>query len=247
MHRRAFHHALLSTLASVTWVDVLMRGRLLAAPAQLPVAQWLRRLHELCRDLRTDRLDTAQWHDQITELHARIGLDDLVALIDLERVSAGFVYPDLGVVTRDPVLPRVAGVPDHHAFIARIFGMSKGRAIIPHGHRHMVSCHRVIGGEFHLRQYDRVTDDGDALLVRPTRDEVARLGHASSISEARDNVHWLIATTPRAFTFDVIVTDLAGATEIDNLDMAAAERVAPDLLRVKKLDVAAALARYGKV
>ena len=124
--------------------------------------------------------------------------------------------------------------------------MSKGRAIIPHGHRNMVSCHRVIGGELRLRQYDRVRTEGDHLWIRPVRDEAAKLGSVSSITEARDNVHWLVATSPRAHTFDVIVTELHGkSTEIDNLDIATAERVDKDLLRVKRLEVADALAKYG--
>jgi hypothetical protein len=126
--------------------------------------------------------------------------------------------------------------------------MSKDRAIIPHGHRNRVSCHRVIGGELRLRQYDRVRDDADHLWLRPTRDEVAGLGSSSSISDLKDNVHWLVATTPRAHTFDVIVTGLGGQrTQIDNLDMANAQRVQGDVLRVPRIEVGAALAKYGKV
>lgn len=246
MQRRVVLQSLLATLSSVALIDTALRRGLLAAPARMAVSPWLARLDELCRDLRTAALEPTQWQDQIAALHAQLGVDDVARLLDLERVAAGFTYPELGVVTHDPALPAVAGVAKR-SYIARIFGMSKGRAIIPHGHRNMASSHRVIGGAFHLRQYDRHADDGDFVIVRPTRDETAKLGSSSSISSQRDNVHWLVATSPRAFTFDVIVTDLGGAkTEIDNLDMAAATRASKDALRVRKLDVDAALAKYGK-
>lgn len=63
----------------------------------------------------------------------------------------------------------------------------------------------------------------------------------------RDNVHWLIAGSDYAYTFDVIVVGLhSQATEIDNLDMDRAEKISGGLLRVPCLEVEAALRKYGK-
>ena len=81
--------------------------------------------------------------------------------------------------------------------------MRRDRAIIPHGHKNMVSCHYVLKGEFRLKQYDKVDETDNHMIIAPTIDEVARVGSHSSISDEKNNVHWLRATTETAFTFDV--------------------------------------------
>jgi len=97
--------------------------------------------------------------------------------------------------------PALAGLPEKVAFTSRVFGMQQDRAIIPHGHRNMVSCHYVLKGEFRLRSYDRIADDDTHMIIEPAVDELARPGSHSSISDERNNVHWLIAKTGPAFTF----------------------------------------------
>lgn len=62
----------------------------------------------------------------------------------------------------------MAGLTERYSFIGRIFGMTRDR--------NMASCHRVLKGEFELRQDERVRDD-------------PRPGSYSSISEEKDNVH----------------------------------------------------------
>lgn len=237
----------LQLIGQVALWQTVLRGNALARSARPLVQQWLADLSEVCSDLRHNYLTQAQWRQQIGTIHTRLGIAELCELIDFEQARRGFAYPDLGVVTKDPDLPAIEGVSENYAFIGRIFGMRKGRAIIPHGHRNMVSCHRVLEGHFQLRQYDRVGQDDRSLLLRPSREETARKGSFSSISEDHDNVHWLIATSDYAYTFDVIVVKLHDkTTEIDNLDMDRAEKVSGGLLRVPRLDVEEALRKYGK-
>jgi hypothetical protein len=110
----------------------------------------------------------------------------------------------------------------------------------------MVSCHYVLKGEFWLRQYNRVADEDTHMIIAPTVDQLARAGSHSSISDERNNVHWLIATTDTAFTYDVIVGGLGGKkTEINNIDPDTAEKIAGNQLRVRKLPVDEALKKYG--
>jgi hypothetical protein len=124
--------------------------------------------------------------------------------------------------------------------------MRRDRAIIPHGHKNMVSCHYVLKGEFRLRQYDKVGETDTHMIIVPTIDEVARAGSHSSISDERNNVHWLRATTDTAFTFDVLVVDLKGKpTGINNIDPDGAEKLSGHQLRVRKLPVGEALRKYG--
>jgi len=237
----------LQLIGQVSLWQTVLRGNALARSARPLAFQWLRDISELCQDLRRDRLTQSQWRQQLGTLHQRLGVAELCELIDFEQARRDFTYPDLGVVTRDPYLPGLEGVSERYSFIGRIFGMRKGRAIIPHGHRNMVSCHRVLNGHFLLRQYDRLGSDQNSLLLRPTVEETARPGGFSSISEDHDNVHWLVATSDYAYTFDVIVVKLHDrATEIDNLDMDRAQKVSGGLLRVPRIEVEEALRKYGR-
>ena len=134
----------------------------------------------------------------------------MLAAIDFDQLTARFDYPDLGINTRPVQFPRLDGIPEDLAFYGKVFGMRRDRAIIPHGHKNMVSCHYVLKGEFLLKQYDKVDETDSHMIIAPTIDEVARAGSHSSISDEKNNVHWLRATTETAFTFDVLVLDLAG-------------------------------------
>jgi hypothetical protein len=141
--------------------------------------------------------------------------------------------------------PRLDGIPPDLVFVRKIFGMKKDRAIIPHGHKNMVSCHYVLSGELRLRHYDKVEEDETHMLIEPTVDRLVGAGTHSSISDERNNIHWLQAKTETAFTFDVIVLDLQGKPwDVENIDPDGAERTG-GRLRVRKLAVAEALEKYG--
>lgn len=247
MTRRDFSDKLLQTLTSVAFLDTLFRQQLLAKPVQATANRWLKDLQTMCRDLRVHSISPLEWQKQVEAFHHKLPLEDLLNLIDFENSIKDFAYPDLGVVTKNTKFPKISGISENQSFIGRIFGMQKDRAIIPHGHKHMTSCHRVLKGEFLLRQYDRVEDRPQTMVIRPTIEEIARTGSFSSISDQHNNVHWLVAQSKRAYTFDVIVADLdEKPTEIDNIDIAKAVRLKSELLEVRKLSVEDALPKYGK-
>lgn len=137
-------------------------------------------------------------------------------------------------------------VPEKLAFHSKIFGMKRDRAIIPHGHHNMVSCHYVLQGELWLRHYDKIEEDGTHMIIEPTIDERAPVGSHSSISDEKNNIHWLRATTETAFTYDVLLVDLNGQKwDIDNIDPHSAEKIAGGRLRARKLGLDEALQKYG--
>ena len=247
MNRREFSKNTLMMLSGVAMLDFLFHRRLFAGAAQPIADRWLKELHTMCSDLRANSISELEWQAKIDEFHTKLPLEDLMNVIDFEKSIERFEYPDLGVVTTDPKLPKIDGMSGEYSFIGRIFGMQKGRAILPHGHRNMTSCHRVLKGELLLRQYDRIKDDGEYMLIRQTVEEQGKAGSFSSISDDKNNVHWLITTTPKAYTFDVIVAGLNDKpTEIDNIDINEAVGVDKELLRVKKIGVNDALKKYGK-
>jgi hypothetical protein len=247
MNRREFSQNTLMMLSSIAMLDLLFGRRLFTSAVQPIADHWLKELQTMCSDLRTNSISRLQWQAKIEEFHSKLPLEDLMHVIDFEKSIERFEYPDLGVVTTDPKLPKIDGMSGEYSFIGRIFGMQKDRAIIPHGHNNMTSCHRVLKGELLLRQYDRIKDEGEYILIRQTIEQQGKAGSFSSISDDKNNIHWLIATSPKAYTFDVIVAGLNDkAAEIDNLDIYEALRVDGEMLKVKKIGVNDALKKYGK-
>ena len=72
----------------------------------------------------------------------------------------------------------------------------------------MVSAHLVVEGAFRVRNYDRVRDEADAIVIRPSVDATIEIGDVSTISPDRDNIHWFVPRGGRAATFDVIISGL---------------------------------------
>jgi hypothetical protein len=246
LNRRELIQSLLGTVASYSLLGTLFARDAFSSAVRPITDRWVKDLNEMSRDLSAGRITPIQWQAKTAELYRRIETAELLAAVDFDKLTAGFEYPDLGVSTRRVEFPRLGGLPRDVAFLGKVFGMSRDRAIIPHGHKNMVSCHYVLKGEFRLRQYDKVEETEHHMVIVPTVDEVARTGSFSSISDDRNNVHWLRATTETAFTFDVLVLDLKGKpADVNNIDPYDAEKVSGNRLRVRKLSVDEALHKYG--
>ncbi len=84
------------------------------------------------------------------------------------------------------------------------------------------------------------------------RDEVGSEslpGSATAVSDRRDNVHWLVATSKVAATFDVIVAGLDPTRPtqfMDFVDPRRGEDMGGGLMRAPRLDPDQVFARYGK-
>lgn len=237
--RRAF-----LALASVGLLELAAGCSARLGNRRAPLAEWLRGVDEASTDLRSGHISPSEWQSATEAILGNIDHRTLLHELHFDEIVTDLVLPDLGVTTRRLHSLETA-FPGNH-FIAKIFGVQRGRAIIPHGHRNMVSAHTVLSGEFALRQFDKIAEDDHSMVIRQTVDEAAPVGSVSSISDEKDNVHWFVATTERAYTFDLIVVDLAGlAWEVHNIDPLAGEPVGNTDLRVPKLDVATALQKYG--
>jgi len=99
----------------------------------------------------------------------------------------------------------------------------------------------------HLRHYEKIQQEEQNLIIKPSMGRIAKVGDSSSISDEKDNVHWFIANTETAFTFDVIMLDLNDRSyDIHNLDIYESEDLKNGTLKVPILDVQTALKKYGK-
>lgn len=247
MDRREFAKGVLATVASFALMDSLFAFNAIGKNIKPITDNWAVELNEFCSDLKTDSISAIQWQQKIEELYSKIELAEILKFIDFENLIKGLEYPDLGVSTKQVKFPKLDGLPEKTVFIKKIFGMKKDRAIIPHGHSNMASAHLILEGEMHLRHYEKIQQDGKNLIIKPSVDRIVVLGESSSISDEKDNVHWFIANTETAFTFDVIMLDLNDKSyDIHNLDIYESEDLKNGTLKVPILDVHTALKKYGK-
>lgn len=245
MDRRTFI-AGITTLATATSLAQLARA---TTPASSSLA-YFQAVDEISQKLKDGTLTASQWQDRLAELARGLDPDALRAAIDFRSTARGLTLPDLGVATTSVRIDGLRPAPDRLRVIRKLFGVRRGRAIIPHGHANMVSSHFVLSGELHLRQYDRIELADQHMVVRPTVDRLAVPGDLSSVSDERDNVHWFVARSDTAWALDLLVVDLdetANAPyQIYNLDPDHATEAGNGLLRMPILPVDQALERYGK-
>jgi len=247
MNRRTFTKQMLATLSGYALIDSLFATNAFNYAIRPIADHWAIRLNEYCADLKKQGLSTLEWQGKIEELYNQVELSELLKFIQFEQLIKGFQYPDLGVHTKAVKFPKLHGLPARTTFVKKIFGMQKERAIIPHGHSNMASAHLVLNGEMHLRHYDKIGIDQSHMIIQPTIDKMVQPGESSSISDDKDNVHWMIANTDQAFTFDIIMVDLNGEQyDIHNLDIYEKQDLSNGTMRVPMLDVETALKKYGK-
>ena len=247
-HGATRREVLLWALGSHALVRTLMAQEALAGPVRKEVQAWAARTYQLCADVRGRKLEPREWQRQVEELFARVPLPDLLRAIDFDKLRPGISLPDDRADAGSAPFPEVEGMP--RRFGTKIFGMQQGRSIVPHGHQNMASMHLVLAGEFHLRHFERVEDQSEHLVLRPSIDRVSKLGDLSSISDQRDNVQWLLATRGPAYTFDLIVVGLEPDRgfdwKMDHVDIEGAERLKDGRLRARRIDFDEAIRLYGK-
>jgi hypothetical protein len=246
MDRRLFSKELLTSITSFALIETLLSHAAIANAAKPIIDHWSKRLNEYCFDLKKQALTVSEWQTSVESLLREIEMKDLLSFIDFNNLTKGFEFPDLGVNTKPIKFPTLEGLPEKTVFVKKLFGMKKNRAIIPHRHVNMASAHLILKGELHLRHYEKIRQEEQNLIIKPSIDKIAKVGESSSISDEKDNVHWFIANTDTAFTFDVIMLDLkAKPYDIYNLDMYKKQELSNGTLRVPILDVETALKKYG--
>lgn len=247
MNRREFSKTLLAAVTSYVLIDSLFSTNSFSKPVKQIANYWLNRLNEYCLDLNKNSITPEEWQVQVEGLFNEIYIGDVIKFIDFDNLINGFEFPDLGVNTRPVKFPKLEGLPEKTIYQKKIFGMKKDRAIIPHGHSNMASAHLILSGELHLRNYEKLGEDDNNLIIKPTVDRIIKPGETSSISDEKNNVHWFIANTDSAFTLDIIMLDLNGKQyDIHNLDIMEKQDLSDGTMRVPILDVKTALNKYGK-
>jgi hypothetical protein len=239
----------LTAILTVSFLDTILATEAVPPSVGPILESWLQNLHGRCADLRRRAIPAPVWQAEVAALLEHVPLEDLLHLIDFEQMVKRATLPDDRATTRDPVFPPLDGVPERPSYIRRVFMLAKNRAIVPHGHQNMASGHLVIHGSLRVRHFERLRDEPTHLILRPTIDRESQPGSATTVSDEKDNVHWLVATSQVAATFDVIMPGLHSDRPtrfMDFVDPREGEPLGDGTIRAPRLTPGEVFERYGK-
>ena len=208
LNRRAFTREALGSVMTFALLDTLFARDAFAAEIKPLTTAWLTELNQLGHDVKDQKLKQVEWQKKVEELYARVDLPDLLRLIDFDKLTAKVDFPDHGARSLRPQFPEIAGVPTKLVFGRQVFAMRKGRSVVPHGHNNMATAFLIVKGGFQGRHYDRLKDEPEHYIIRPTIDRPFKAGEYSSVSDYKDNIHWFTATDDVGYIFNIHVMDV---------------------------------------
>jgi hypothetical protein len=203
--RRSFNKQMLGSLTALGLIETLYAADLFADAVKPVIDQWMKDLNDLGKDLKAHQLKDIDFQAKLEELYSKVDLPELIKLVDLDRAVKNLKYPDKGAANLGIDLRKVPALPSRLVFGKQIFAMKKGRSVVPHGHNNMCTGFIILRGQFTGKHYDRVQDNADHYLIKPTIDRVFKPGESSTVSDHKDNVHWFKAETDTAFIFNIHV------------------------------------------
>jgi hypothetical protein len=246
--RRSFNRKLLGSLTAFGLIETLFARDLFADAVKPIIQKWMAELHQLAADLKEHKLKDVDFQAKLEDLYQHVDLPELVRFIDLDRLAQTVKYPDRGAASLGVDLGKVEGLPPRPVLGKQIFALQKGRSIVPHGHDNMATGFVVLRGEFSGKHYDRIEDNDDHYLIKPTIDRAFKPGECSTVSDHKDNVHWFEAESDTGFIFNIHVMGYnpenqrpTGRVYVDP----DGEKLAGGLIKAKKITSAECHRKYG--
>lgn len=246
--RRDFTHQALGSLLAFSFMQWAAGRDLFADNVKPPVTKWLSEVNQLGWDLKGQMLKQTEWQKQIETLYTKADVPSFLKLIDFEKLTKDLKLEAHGEKSLRVKFPQVEGIPAKLAFGQQIFALKQGASVVPHGHNNMATAFLMLDGEFHGRHYDRVQDEKEHILIRPTIDRKFTLGECSTVSDDKDNVHWFKALSPTAFIYNIHVMDVRPGSKLTTgrvyLDPNG-EKLGDGLIRAKRVDYDTVHKLYG--
>jgi hypothetical protein len=245
-HRSALGFGALGSLLTHSLLETLFDTDAFAAEVKPITAKWLVDLHRIGLDLKGEKLTQLAWQQKVEELYKQVDLPELLKFIDFEKLTANLQFRDQGELSLRPKFPEVEGLPTDLVFGHQVFALQKGRSVVPHGHDNMATAFLILRGDFHGRHYDRLEDETDHIIVKPTIDRAFAIGECSSISDHKDNVHWFKATSDLGFIFNIHVINVVAGKPSGRVYMDPnGEAISGGRIRARKIKSAEAYKLYG--
>ncbi len=245
LSRRMFNKQTLGSLLTYSLLETLSRGDLFADAIRPVTARWLADLHQLGLDVKGSKLKQIEWQQKVEELLAQVDLPELMRFLDFEKLAKQAQLKTQGELSIHPKFPAVEGLPTRLVFGHQVFVLGKGRSVAPHGHDKMATAFLILDGEFHGRHYDRLQDEKEHMIIKPTIDRRFVRGEYSTVSDEKDNVHWFKTTSDTGFIFNIHVMNVRpGRTGRVYIDPDG-EKLAEGSIRAKKITADEAYRIYG--
>ena len=247
LSRRQFGQQTLGALLTYSLLETLFRSDAFGDDVKRSAARWLKEVNDLSRDVKDQKLKQTDWQAKVDELLAQVDLAETLKFLDFEKLTAGIKYRDSGELSLRAKLPAVDGLPTDLVFGHQVFALTKDRSVVPHGHNNMATAFLVLQGTFRGRHYDRLEDEKEHFIIRPTIDRSFGVGEHSTVSDDKDNVHWFTATSERAFIFNIHVMNVDPAKSNTGrvyLDPHG-EKLSEGRIRARKLNSAEVYKLYG--
>ena len=205
--RRELCRRTLGSMLTFSVLEALCRDDAFAGEVRPVINKWVADLNALGQDLKDQKIPQIIWQHKVEDLFAQVELKELLKLVDFEKLTRGVKIPDNGAKSLGFRFPEVEGIPRQIVFGKQIFALKKGRSVVPHGHNNMATAFLILGGKLHGRHWDRLEDEKDHMIIRPTIDGSFGEGEYSSVSDYKDNIHWFKATSDVAYIFNIHVLD----------------------------------------
>ena len=243
--RREFAQSVIKSMTTYALVGAAISSN--ATENSQQAKSWSDQINEMSADLRSSKLSALEWQRRVEEVYRNVDLSQLLKQIDFPKLERSLKVAENGINLRKLNFRDVPGLPSDISYRTVIFGMQDGRSVVPHGHHNLVSGHLVIKGSLHVRNFERLRDEENSIIIRPTVDKNISIHDCSTQSSSRNNVHWFTAVGGAAFTFDVVVEDLDPQKECgrDYLDPLHAQKMGDGTLRARRLQQEEADRMYG--
>jgi hypothetical protein len=249
LSRRVFTQNILGSMFTFSLVSTLCKAEVITGSVKPIVKHWVVEMEQITKALRKTKLKPVEWQQQIESLLARVELSDLLRAIDYDSLAKKAIFPEDHESAEDVDFSKLKGLPADLSFAPYFYAMKKGVAIVPHGHRNMTSMHMILKGQAQGWLYDRVADEPQHIIIKPTKDKLLSPGDASTISDERDNIHWFKAMTEPVFMFNIGVFGVNPAesfTGREYVDPMNGEKMKDGLIRAKRINTDEAYKLYGK-
>ncbi len=246
--RRGFTQLTLGSLVTFSLLETLCRHDLFADEIKPITVKWLASVNQLGFEVKDQKIEQVDWQKKIEELFVKVELADVLKYIDFERLTKDLKFVDNGARSLSFKFREVEGTPTNLAFGKQIFALKKGRSVVPHGHNNMTTAFLILAGEFEGRHYDRLKDEKEHYIIKPTIDRKFDPGECSTISDYKDNIHWFKTTTDTGFIFNIHVNDVrpgtmepTGRVYLDPIG----EKLKDGMIRARKLSYKEVNELYG--
>lgn len=246
--RREFSKEALGTLLSFSLVDALFQCDAFAAEAKPITVKWLKDMNDLGIALKGETISQPQWQQRVESLLGEADVVSLLKIIDFEKLTKNLKFVDNGVRSLRFDFQQIEGMPKTLAYGKQIFAFKKDRSVVPHGHNNMATAFLILRGGFRGRHYDRVEDQSDHIIIRPTIDRKFGPGEYSTVTDFKDNIHWFKSESEPAFIFNIHALNVNPGSEKRTgrvyLDPQG-EAIEGGLIRSRRIDHTEAHKLYG--